>query len=399
MIQRRERDMNVKTVPMNRKLWTPWFTFGVCVIAAGLLVTLFRLIRGLGAVTNLSDGFPWGIWIAFDVVAGIALAAGGFTTAALVYVFNRGKYSPLVRPAVLTAMLGYLIATFSITMDVGRWWQVYNPALPANWQGNSPLFEVSLCVMTYSTILVLEFLPGVLEKWQQTGFLKSAAAKVSPILNRVLFFLIILGVVVSTLHQSSLGSVALVAAYRIHPLWWSPWLPLMFLVSAIAVGFPVVIVESWISARAFKHRVDVGLLSDLAKITPWILGFYILLKAYALMSAGKVGLLFGSWWGVVWIVENLLFAVIPFVMLLRPAVRGSLKGLLTASIMMIVGIVLNRLDTYILTYTPRPGFNYFPSVGELIITGMMVSLLFVGYKVLANTFPVLPSAVPAQGGK
>ncbi len=383
--------MKIETVPMNQRLWSPWFTFGVVVILVGVAVSLYRFIYGLGAVTNLNDGFPWGIWIAFDVVAGIALAAGGFTTAALVYIFNRGKYSPLVRPAVLTAMLGYMIASISIMMDVGRWWQVYNPALPWNWQGNSPLFEVSLCVMTYSTVLFLEFLPSAMERWRKSGrgFLKSASETLYPILDKVLFFLIILGVVVSTLHQSSLGAVALVAVNRIHPLWWSPWLPLMFLVSAIAVGYPIVIVESWISARAFKRRVEVSLLSGIAKITPWILGFYILLKLYALVSAGKVGLLFSSWWGLVWIVENLMFAVIPFIMLLQPRVRRSLKGLLTVSIMMIAGLVLNRLATYLLTYIPRPGFDYFPSIGELLVTGMMVSLLFVGYKVLANYFPVL----------
>jgi Ni/Fe-hydrogenase subunit HybB-like protein len=383
--------MKTESVAMKHRLWTPWFTAGVVVIAVGLVLTLYRLVNGLGAVTNLNDGVPWGIWIAFDVVTGIALAAGGFTTAALVYIFNRGRYSPLVRPAVLTALLGYVIAAFSIVLDVGRWWQIYNPVLPANWQGNSPLFEVSLCVMAYATILILEFFPVVNERIQQgsSTFWKNLSGKIYGVLDRILFLLIILGVVVSTLHQSSLGSVVLIAKYRIDPLWWSPWLPLMFLVSAIAVGYPMVVIESWISSRAFGRRVEIDLLSGLARITPWVLGFYMILKVYDLIAAGEVGLLFASVWGLVWIVENLLFAVIPFLMLIRPSVRRSLKGLLTASIMMVTGLILNRLATYLLTYAPRPGFDYFPTLSELLITAMMIALLFVGYKVAANYLPVL----------
>ncbi len=141
---------------MNKKLWTPWFKIGVFFIAVGAVVAIYRFIFGIGAVTNLSDGSPWGLWIAFDVDIGIALAAGGFTTAALVYIFNKGKYSPLVRPAVLTAMLGYGLAGMSIVLDVGRWWQIYNPLLPENWQGNSAMFEVALCVMIYLAILIIE---------------------------------------------------------------------------------------------------------------------------------------------------------------------------------------------------------------------------------------------------
>jgi Ni/Fe-hydrogenase subunit HybB-like protein len=191
---------------------------------------------------------------------------------------------------VLTALLGYVIAAFSIVLDVGRWWQIYNPVLPANWQGNSPLFEVSLCVMAYATILILEFFPVVNERIQQgsSTFWKNLSGKIYGVLDRILFLLIILGVVVSTLHQSSLGSVVLIAKYRIDPLWWSPWLPLMFLVSAIAVGYPMVVIESWISSRAFGRRVEIDLLSGLARITPWVLGFYMILKVYDLIAAGEV---------------------------------------------------------------------------------------------------------------
>ena len=230
--------MKVNAAPMNKTLWTKGFTSGVIIIITGAIVTLNRFINGLGAVTNLSDGSPWGLWIAFDVVIGIALAAGGFTTAALVYVFNKGKYSPLVRPAVLTAMLGYGLAGFSIVLDVGRWWQIYNPILPENWQGNSAMFEVAICVMTYLAILIIEFIPALTEQWRkkESGFLKKISDVIEPLLNKIIMLFILLGIVVSTLHQSSLGSLMLLGKYKLHPLWFSPWLPLMFLISAIAVG-------------------------------------------------------------------------------------------------------------------------------------------------------------------
>ena len=167
------------SVPMRRKLWTPVFSTGVGIIVVGAIVTIVRLVFGLGAITNLSDGFPWGIWIAFDVVVGIALAAGGFVTAAVVYVLNKGKYSPLVRPAVLTALLGYAMAAFGVFVDVGRWWQLYNPFLPENWQGSSALFEVCICVMTYLLVLTVEFTPILTDKWRKRpdGILKRISAK------------------------------------------------------------------------------------------------------------------------------------------------------------------------------------------------------------------------------
>ena len=305
--------MKVNAVPMNQNLWTKGFTTGVVVIGIGLLFTIYRFIFGLGAVTNLSDGVPWGIWIAFDVVTGIALAAGGFTAAALVYIFNRGQYSPLVRPALLTALLGYSIAGLSIVLDVGRWWQIYNPILPKSWQGNSPLFEVSLCVMTYLTVLIIEFLPIMAERYKDSdnNSIKKLIVKLGTVLNKVMIFFIILGVVISTLHQSSLGSVMIIAVARIHPLWHSAWLPLLFLISAIAVGFPVLTVESHYSSKAFNRKFDTGMLSRLMKITPWLLGLYLVVRLGDIIVTGKIGLIFSSVWGLVFLVEIGLLAVAP----------------------------------------------------------------------------------------
>lgn len=382
--------MKVNAIPMQQKLWTRGFTFGVALIIIGALISLYRFVYGIGAVTNLSDGVPWGLWIAFDVVTGIALAAGGFTMAALIYIFNKGLYTPLLRPALITALLGYGVAAISIVLDVGRWWQIYNPILPGSWQGNSPLFEVSLCVMTYLTVLVLEFVPIAAEKYKdsENKFLKSMAEKLGPMVNKVLLLLIILGVVISTLHQSSLGAVMLIAVNRIHPLWHTAWLPLLFLLSAIAVGFPIVVIESYFSSRAFNRKFESGILSKLVKITPWVLALYFVVRFGDIFYTGKAAYLL-SGWGLLFIIENLILAIIPFFMFLSEKVRSTKNGLLTASALIVAGVILNRLNTYLITYSPRPGWDYFPSLPEFLVSAMLVSVIFVGYKLLANHFPIL----------
>jgi Ni/Fe-hydrogenase subunit HybB-like protein len=387
--------MKVNAAPARQNLWTPWFTAGVVVILVGAIISLYRFIYGIGAVTNLSDGVPWGLWITFDVVTGIALAAGGFSMAALVYVFNRGHYSPLLRPALLTAMLGYGIAALAIVLDVGRWWQIYNPALPANWQGNSPLFEVSLCVMTYFTVLIIEFIPVAAERYKDSSnaFLRSLSHGLGGFVNKILFFLILLGIVISTLHQSSLGAVMMIAVHRLHPLWHSYWLPFLFLVSAIATGFSVIVIESTISARAFHRPVEHKELAGIARIVPWILALYLVLRFVDLAMAGKLGLIVSEpKWGILFIAEILLFAVVPMIMLFQEKVRNSMPSLFRAAVMIIAGLILNRFNTYLVAYSPRPGENYFPTLSEILVSAMMVALLFVGYKVLANNFPVLPAS-------
>lgn len=383
--------MKVNAEPMNKNLWTKGFKFGVLIIAIGAVIAIYRFIFGIGAVSNLSDGSPWGLWIAFDVVIGIALAAGGFTTAALVYIFNKGKYSPLVRPAVLTAMLGYGLAGTSIVLDIGRWWQVYNPLLPGNWQGNSAMFEVAICVMLYLSILVIEFIPVMAEKWKKNekGFLKKIAGFIEPLLNKIIMLFIILGVVVSTLHQSSLGSLMLLAKYKLHPLWFSPWLPLMFLISAIAVGFPVVVLESTLSARTFNRKPESNLFRGILKFTPWVLGFYLILRLWDIIYYGKVSMLFSKM-GLLFIFELSLFAIIPIILLSLKSYKNNPAKLFNISILIIAGLMLNRFNTYLIAFKTRPGWGaYFPSIGEIMISAMLISILFVGYKVLANYFPVL----------
>ena len=377
--------------PLKQRLWTPAFTTGVAIIVLGGIVALTRLVFGLGAVTNLSDGYPWGLWIVFDVVVGIALAAGGFVTAAIIYVFNRGQYSPLVRPAVLTALLGYAMAAFGVFIDVGRWWQLYNPILPENWQGNSALFEVSICVMAYLTVLTIEFIPVLTEKWKKgpDGFLKRISSKIHPILNKAMILFILLGIVISTLHQSSLGSVMLLMPHRLHALWFTPWLPLFFLISAVGVGMHVVIFESIIAARSFGRKIEMPTLYGLARASVIVLALYVLARIADLVAYGEVGLIFTSWHGSLLVLELALYGVIPIIMIMSNRARKEPKYLFSISVMVMVGLLLNRFNVYLFAVKPHEGWSYFPTLWEVMVSAMAVSIIFVAYKVLVNYLPVM----------
>ena len=346
--------------PMRQPLWTPAFTTGVIIIAVGLVLTAIRFIFGLGAVTNLS-------------------------------VFNHGRYSPLVRPAIVTALLGYSMAAFGVMLDVGRWWQIYNPILPGNWQGASALFEVCICVMSYLTVLAIEFLPTITDKWISEGNekWKRRALKIRPWLNKALIFFILAGIVISMLHQSSLGSIMLLMEHRLHPLWYTPMLPLMFLLSAIGVGMHVVIAESMLSARTFKRRIELPILSGLAKRSIMVLGLYILVKFWDLVAYGDMHYLTDGVYGLLFIGEILLFGIVPVFMLSFKTFRRNPKSLFAISVMVILGLVLNRFNVYLFAVDAYDGWSYFPTMWEIGVSAMMVAIIFVGYKVLANYLPVL----------
>ncbi len=273
--------------PLRRPLWTPGVLVMLVFMFAGALAIIARFTGGIGYVTNLSNARPWGIWVGIDVATGVALAAGGFTTAALAHIFGRHFYEPVTRPALLTAVLGYTFVVIGLLVDIGRSWAIWKPMF--NWNFNSVLFEVAMCVMVYLTVLYIEFLPIVAEQFKGRvalpgilsglnrlvdGFLQMA----DRILGKVMWVFIILGVVLSCMHQSSLGSLMLVAPTKLHPLWYTPILPLLFLTSAIAVGYPMVVFETTLATASFKLDSEVKILAPLTRITIFLLGFYLVLK-------------------------------------------------------------------------------------------------------------------------
>src|SRR5690606_31622371 len=271
----------LKPVPVKKK----FFTTGVivlCILALnGLIFLAMRFFFGIGSITNLNNQYPWGIWIGIDVAAGVALAAGGFTTAALGHILHREHFHSIVRPALLTAMLGYTFVAIGVFVDLGRWYYIWHPLIM--WNGNCALFEVGICVMMYVTVLYIEFLPIVTERFIGRLYLKGILSFLNkPLdkflrildkgLNKIIFIFIILGVVLSTLHQSSLGTLMVIAGPKMHPLWQTPILPLLFLLSAIAVGFPMVIFESMTASKSFGTKPEMEVLTPLSYTIAPLLG-------------------------------------------------------------------------------------------------------------------------------
>ncbi len=376
-----------------------WFFVGLAAT-----VTVFRFLKGLGTVTALTDTTPWGLWIGFDVLGGVALAAGGFVIAGCVYIFHLEKYRPILRPAVLTAFLGYVAVAIGLLFDIGLPWNIWHPMV--FWQDHSALFEVAWCVMLYLTVLALEFAPVVLERLPFKMF-----QMLYKILKALTLPLVILGIMLSTLHQSSLGTLFLIMPFRIHPLWYSSILPILFFVSAIGLGLAMVITESMVSSWLYKKELEKDLLSGLAKAAAWVLGLYAILKLGDLAFSNKLHYLTnGSWESNLFIFELLISTILPIVLFALPKVRQSVGGLATGAGLAVFGFVLNRIDVSGLATIPETGSAYFPSWMEFAVSIGIVSAVGLVFFFFVENFVVyekprgeaqekyeLPTADPISG--
>ncbi|OQY23891.1 MAG: Ni/Fe-hydrogenase cytochrome b subunit [Desulfobacteraceae bacterium 4572_35.2] len=392
--------MNHHPVALKKPLWTPGVLVLLVLMVTGGVAVLFRFTGGIGAVANLSTARPWGIWVGVDVATGVALAAGGFTTAALAHILGRHHYEPVTRPALLTAMLGYTFVVLGLLVDIGRSWAIWKPLV--YWNTNSALFEVAMCVMVYLHVLYIEFLPVVIEQFKGRVSLPSLLTSLNrPVeaflgiadktLNKTMWIFIIAGVVLSCMHQSSLGSLMLIAPTKLHPLWFTPILPLLFLTSAIAVGYPMVMVEATLVSSSIGSDDEMSVLTPLSRITITLLGFYLLLKIGDLLWRGSWVYLFdGTFQTNAFIVELGLGVIVPLLMLLSPQRRQSRRYLFIAAALIVGGVVLNRINVFIIGYTPPiTQDHYTPALGELLITfGLIATLMFV-YRVLVTYLPVL----------
>ena len=256
--------------------FTFWKLVFAVVMVLGGYATILRFVKGIGAVSNLSDQFPWGIWVGFDVLCGVMLAAGGFTLTAAVHIFNIKRLHPIVRPTVLTAFLGYMLVSVALLVDLGRPYRIWHPLIMRN--PHSVMFEVAYCVMLYTTVLSLEFSPVVLERFKLEKPLKFVKAALIP--------LVILGVILSTLHQSSLGTVYLIMPTKLHPFWYTPLLPVFFFLSAIAVGLAMTIFESSISSRAFGRQLELPIVREFGRVLMVVLSVYAILRFEDLFHRG-----------------------------------------------------------------------------------------------------------------
>jgi len=332
------------------------------IVFAGMIASLIRFTSGLGASTGMNDSAPWGLWIAFKLVF-VALAGGGFSLAAMVYIFHLERYRPLLRRAILLALLGYGSFIVSLIFDLGLPWNIYKPVI--NWQHHSVMFEIAWCVMLYFSVLVLEFSPVILEHpWFRHPIFKTLIEW----LYRLTLPLIIAGIVLSTLHQSSLGSLFLIMPHRVHPLWYSPWIPYLFFTSAIAAGFSFMIVEAFVVERWFKVEPDFDLLNRLSRIAVYPLGLYLLLRLGDQWYRGVLpSAVDGSWQSILYLSEILLFGLLPVFLLSVKKIRQTREGLLTGAILAILGIMSQRMSLSMITMFRPEGTTYSPSLGEVLI--------------------------------
>ena len=327
-------------------------------VLVGLVLIITRYLNGLGATTNLSDGQPWGLYIGVDASL-VAISAGGFVLAAAAYIFGREKYHSIIRPAILTAFVGYITFVLVLLVEIGQPWYFWRVFY--NWNVHSPLFEVIVCVTIYTTVLVLELSPAVFERFNLHVPLR--------IIRAIQIPLVIAGIVLSTLHQSSLGSMLLLMPESVHALWYTPMIPLLFLTSAIAVGAAMVIFSSSLSSKAFGHKLGTDVLIGLGKAIVYILGIYLILKLVDLGVGGELSLVFTAypqnllWWG-----EVIIGIILPILLLLSPGIRQSRRGIFWSSVLVIIGVIFNRFNAYWFSWDIRPGFTYTPHWIEYLTT-------------------------------
>ncbi len=343
----------------------------IAITVAGGLAMLYRLAAGLGAATNLSDAHPWGIWIAFDDLSGIALAAGGYAMTSAYYIFGIKTYKAVVRPAILTAFLGYFVAAIGVVMDLGKPWAVWHPFVYP--QFRSPMFAVAMGVGAVLTVLALEFAPVAAEGLKRESIRKKIDSWMVP--------LVIAGLVLSVVHQSSLGALFLVMKGRLSNLWYTPLLPVHFFVSSLAMGFAMVAFESIVAGRALNHGIDPAILRSLSRGAKFTLVVYLAIRLVDLVARGNLQL-GADLASVMFLVELGAGVILPIVLYSMGSKTLWAHGLAVG------GVVLNRFDV---TFFSQAGsdISYFPSASELLITAGLVSFLLLAYRYLALRLPVL----------
>lgn len=361
------------------RLITPWRAIGATVLVTGLVIATIRFARGLGSVTNLSDETPWGIWVGFDILAGIGLAAGGFMVAAAVHVFGFRRYRPLLRPAILTALIGYLLFIVGLILEIGRPWNMWRCITNHNF--HSPLFEIAWCVMLYTTVLLLEFSTVVVEKLGWHRF--------EGVLHKVLAPLVIVGVLLSTLHQSTLGTLFTIVPHKLHALWYSPILPIHFFISCLAAGLAMICFESFLSWRFLGHPPPMNLLPNIAKVMALILVVYFVLRIedLALRKALSAAFVPGMAAFLFWL-ENLFFVAIPVVIVFRSAGRMTTRALFLASFSTVLGFVMHRFNVAVSGMQLIHPTGYFPTWQEVVVSMSLIVMGFIAAGLAAWWLPI-----------
>jgi Ni/Fe-hydrogenase subunit HybB-like protein len=372
------------STPLPRRLVTPLTLVLAALTLIGFYFIALRMIYGLGGVTNLNPGYPWGIWVVGDIMVGTAIGCGGISMAIVIYFFNGAAYHPLMRPALLGSVLGYTLGAFGAFIDLGRYWQAYNILLPWYWQPNSVMFELVLCMTAYTAVAWIEFAPVILERFKWVGLKR--------LLDRWMYVVVALGLLLPLMHQSSFGSLILAAGPKLSPLWGTVWLPLLFVANAIMTGYSTVMLEGTVVTESFKLPSEHKLLFRLSRFVGWLIVAWLALRWADLLGRGAAGLAFaGDLKATMFWIENLLYAGVAAVFLTR-AGRASRRAWFVAAGALLVAGALYRFDAVLVSTMPVGNWSYFPSVAEIMVTVGIVALEILIYLVVIKTFPVLEGA-------
>jgi Ni/Fe-hydrogenase subunit HybB-like protein len=333
-------------------------------------------------VTNLNNGYPWGIWVVVDVLIGSAFACGGFSVAMLVYIFNKGEYHPLVRPALLASLFGYTLAGVGVLFDLGRYWNFWHILWPTYGNLNSALFETATCISAYILVMWIEFSPVFMEKFG----LNVAKKK----LNKVLFIFVAIGTLLPMMHQSSIGTLLVLMGTQINPLWQTPVVPLLYLLSAITIGYGVVLFESCVASSAYRREIETRLLQPISKVMLGVLAAYLLVRVADLVVRGALGNAFTLTLAALFFWFEMILFVLPFALIGSLESRRNPARLFLAGVSIMLSGALLRINGYLIGYDTGPGWNYFPSIPEMLVTIGMFATEVLGYVIITRRFPVLP---------
>lgn len=362
--------------------------FLIVLVALAAVASAIRFIFGLGATTNLNDTYPWGLWISFDVVTAVPLAAGAFTIGVVAHVFHIKKLEPLVRPAIVTGFLGYSLVCIGLLLDLGQPQRGMYVLFPWNWNVHSPMFEVSMCVMAYTTVLTLEFLHPVSERFGWHIPLR--------LLRNLSVPFAIVAAMISTLHQSTLGTFFLIAVDKLHSLWYNPLLPLQFWLSAIFCGLSIVIFEASLVHRYMGQPNESELLATLTKIIPWVMGAYIAVKLVALIALTDGPLFDRPFLTLLFAIEVIVGVLVPFLMFLKSRIRTDKAMQLRAASLVIFGLIVNRFNVSMFGMIQPDQQIYFPSLLESVVTVGIIAAHILFFVLVAKYFPIFehhPEAV------
>ncbi len=364
----RQKEMAMK---IKASYFTFWKVVGYIILFFGAIATFQRFYYGLGYTTNMSDNFPWGFWVGFDILVGIGVAAGGFTITAMVYIFNMKKYKVLIKPVLLTALMGYAFEGVALMYDLGKYFNIWRPLVYGNYR--SPMFVLAVCVVLFTGVLALEFFGFTLSKFEQfkkpVSFIKS-----------IFIVLVIVGVIISVVHQSTLGLVFTIVPEKLHPLWYSKLLPLYFFLTSVGVAFGMTIVESYLSWRALGHEVPLNILANLARGMIVVHLTYFVAYIEDLFIHGKLKYLVdGSFYSFMWWLENIVWLAIPLVIVANRKWLATRVGVFTAGFAYVFGFVLNRFNVAMTAMEYSLHANYMPTWQEVVVSASFIVVMFYIY--------------------